>query len=43
MEEPIFSEKIQETMLGPLWARAKYIQAYPEFLYKKKQLNLLKI
>ncbi len=32
-EKRIFADdKIQETMLGPLWARAKYSKQYPEFL-----------
>ena len=27
-----FEGTVQETMLGPLWARAKYSKLYPEIL-----------
>ena len=37
-----FEGTIQETMLGPLWARAKYNQLYPELLDDQKSyLSLL--
>jgi O-methyltransferase involved in polyketide biosynthesis len=37
-----FSEKIEETMLGPLWARAKYSQLYPELLNDLKAIEIIK-
>ncbi|MFX1329520.1 MAG: class I SAM-dependent methyltransferase [Promethearchaeota archaeon] len=33
---------VQETMLGPLWARAKYSQKYPEILDDKKSSEIIK-
>ena len=42
IEKRIFSEgKIQETMLGPLWARAKYSKQYPEFLDDPKAQEII--
>ncbi len=32
---------VQETMLGPLWARAKYSQIYPEILDDKKSSEIV--
>ena len=32
---------IQETMLGPLWARAKYSQLYPDILDDKKSSEII--
>lgn len=41
-EKRIFSrDKIQETMLGPLWARAKYSKQYPEFLNDPKAQEII--
>lgn len=38
----IFSkDKIQETMLGPLWARANYSKKYPEFLDDPKAREII--
>lgn len=37
-----FSEKIEKTMLGPLWARAKYSQLYPELLNDLKAIEIIK-
>ncbi|MFX1418434.1 MAG: class I SAM-dependent methyltransferase [Promethearchaeota archaeon] len=33
---------IEETMFGPLWARAKYCQLYPEILDDKKSSEIIK-
>jgi len=38
---PIEKGTIQETMLGPLWARAKYSQLYPELLNDTKAIHLI--
>jgi len=41
-EKRIFSEnKIQETMLGPLWARVKYSRQYPEFFDDPKAQEII--
>jgi O-methyltransferase involved in polyketide biosynthesis len=41
-EKRIFTDdKIQETMLGPLWARAKYSKQYPEFLDDPKAREIV--
>jgi len=40
MTETSFNGKIEETMLGPLWARAKYSQLYPEFLNDQKAIEV---
>jgi len=41
-EGRLFSEdRIQETMLGPLWARAKYSKLYPEFLDDPKAREII--
>lgn len=37
-----FSGTVQETMLGPLWARAKYSQLYPEVLNDVKAIEIIK-
>ncbi|MFX1479013.1 MAG: class I SAM-dependent methyltransferase, partial [Promethearchaeota archaeon] len=37
-----FEGSIQETMLGPLWARAKYSQIYPELLDDQKAIEIIK-
>ncbi|MFX1298778.1 MAG: class I SAM-dependent methyltransferase [Promethearchaeota archaeon] len=37
-----FEGSVQETMLGPLWARAKYSQLYPEILNDKKAIEIVK-
>jgi O-methyltransferase involved in polyketide biosynthesis len=37
-----FEGTVQETMLGPLWARAKYSQLYPEILYDKKSSEIIR-
>jgi O-methyltransferase involved in polyketide biosynthesis len=37
-----FKGTIQETMLGPLWARAKYSQLYPELLNDQKAIEIIK-
>jgi O-methyltransferase involved in polyketide biosynthesis len=37
-----FEGNIQETMLGPLWARAKYSKLYPEILDDKKSSEIIK-
>ncbi|MFX1599671.1 MAG: class I SAM-dependent methyltransferase [Promethearchaeota archaeon] len=37
-----FEGTVQETMLGPLWARAKYSQLYPEILDDKKSSEIIK-
>ena len=42
MTETIFNEKVEETMLGPLWARAKYSQLYPELLNDLKAIDIIK-
>jgi O-methyltransferase involved in polyketide biosynthesis len=34
-------ERVQETMLGPLWARAKYSKEYPEFLNDSKAQKII--
>ena len=34
-------ERVQETMLGPLWARAKYSKEYPEFLDDPKAQKIV--
>lgn len=36
-----FKGTIQETMLGPLWARAKYSQIYPELLDDQKAIEII--
>ncbi|TFF89204.1 MAG: class I SAM-dependent methyltransferase [Promethearchaeota archaeon] len=42
-KKKIFSEdEIQETMLGPLWARAKYGAKYPELLNDPKAQEIFK-
>ena len=38
---PILGD-VQETMLGPLWARAKYSQLYPDILDDKKSSEIIK-
>ncbi len=41
-EKRIFSDdRIQETMLGPLWARAKYSKQYPELLDDPKAREIV--
>ncbi|MFX1380508.1 MAG: class I SAM-dependent methyltransferase [Promethearchaeota archaeon] len=41
-QDDILSEgTVQETMLGPLWARAKYSQLYPEILDDKKSSEII--
>ena len=40
-DEKPFEGSIQETMLGPLWARAKYSQLYPEILDDRKSSEIL--
>ncbi|MHA1373658.1 MAG: class I SAM-dependent methyltransferase [Promethearchaeota archaeon] len=40
--ETNFNEKVEETMLGPLWARAKYSQLYPEILDDLKAIEIIK-
>ncbi len=42
MTDTIFDEKVEETMLGPLWARAKYSQLYPELLNDLKAIDIIK-
>jgi len=42
MNDTIFDEKVEETMLGPLWARAKYSQLYPELLNDLKAIDIIK-
>jgi O-methyltransferase involved in polyketide biosynthesis len=37
-----FEGTVQETMLGPLWARAKYSKLYPEILDDKKSSEIIK-
>lgn len=37
-----FKGTVQETMLGPLWARAKYSQVYPDILNDKKSSEIIK-
>ncbi|MFX0004850.1 MAG: class I SAM-dependent methyltransferase [Candidatus Hodarchaeota archaeon] len=37
-----FEGTIQETMLGPLWARAKYSQLYPAILNDEKSSEIIK-
>ncbi len=37
-----FKGTIQETMLGPLWARAKYSKLYPDILDDKKSFEIIK-
>ena len=37
----MFDEKIQETMLGPLWARAKYSKLYPDLLNDIKAIEII--
>ncbi|MBD3193216.1 MAG: class I SAM-dependent methyltransferase [Candidatus Heimdallarchaeota archaeon] len=34
--------QIEETMLGPLWARAKYSEKYPELLNDQKAIKIIK-
>ncbi len=36
-----FEGTVQETMLGPLWARAKYSQLYPELLDDQKAIEII--
>ncbi len=36
-----FEGTVQETMLGPLWARAKYSQLYPELLDDQKAVEII--
>ena len=36
-----FEGTVQETMLGPLWARAKYNQLYPKILDDKKSSEII--
>lgn len=38
----IEKDSIQETMLGPLWARATYSQKLPELLNDEKAINIIK-
>ncbi len=40
-DEISFEGTVQETMLGPLWARAKYSQLYPEILNDKKSSDII--
>ena len=40
--ENSFNERIEETMLGPLWARAKYSKKYPELLDDQKAIEIIK-
>jgi len=40
-DDTFFKGTIQETMLGPLWARAKYSQIYPEILDDKKSIEII--
>jgi len=42
MNDMNFDEKVEETMLGPLWARAKYCQLYPELLNDLKAIDIIK-
>jgi len=42
MNEKSFVKKVEETMLGPLWARAKYSQLYPELLNDLKAIEIIK-
>lgn len=42
MNDTNFDEKVEETMLGPLWARAKYSQLYPELLNDFKAIEIIK-
>ncbi|NVM37388.1 MAG: hypothetical protein HWN81_17465, partial [Candidatus Lokiarchaeota archaeon] len=37
-----FEGTVQETMLGPLWARAKYSQISPELLDDQKAIEIIK-
>jgi len=36
-----FEGTVQETMLGPLWARAKYSKLYPELLDDQKAIEIM--
>ena len=36
-----FEGTVQETMLGPLWARAKYSKLYPEILDDKRSSEII--
>lgn len=36
-----FEGTVQETMLGPLWARAKYSRLYPELLDDQKAIEII--
>ncbi len=40
-DEISFEGTVQETMLGPLWARVKYSQLYPEILNDKKSSDII--
>jgi O-methyltransferase involved in polyketide biosynthesis len=42
MNDTNFDEKVEETMLGSLWARAKYRQLYPELLKNLKAIDIIK-
>jgi O-methyltransferase involved in polyketide biosynthesis len=42
LDEISIEGTVQETMLGPLWARAKYSEIYPEILDDKKSSELIK-
>ena len=42
MSEKIFDEKVAETMLGPIWARAKYSQLHPNLLNDLKAVEIIK-
>ncbi|MFX0106285.1 MAG: class I SAM-dependent methyltransferase, partial [Candidatus Hodarchaeota archaeon] len=37
-----FQGTLQESMLGPLWARAKYSQLYPDILDDEKSSEIIK-
>lgn len=36
-----FKGTVQETMLGPIWARAKYSQLYPDLLNDQKAIEII--
>jgi O-methyltransferase involved in polyketide biosynthesis len=36
-----FKRTIQETMLGPLWARTTFSKLYPELLYDQKAIEII--
>ena len=41
-ENPLlFKGKVQETMLGPLWARATFSKLYPELLNDQKAIEII--